>query len=80
MSPVRESLAAWFERWGGFVVRHPWLTLLPALAVTLALGSRLPSLEVDTTVEGFLHADDPMMIAYDDFRSRFGRDDPIVIG
>lgn len=35
---------------------------------------------MDTTTEGFLHDDDPILIAYNDFRARFGRDDAIIIG
>jgi len=77
---LREVVASGFGRWGAFVARHPWPVLIVALTVCGAFASRLPHVELDTTVEAFLHADDPTLVAYDDFRARFGRDDPIIIG
>lgn len=77
---MREGFARLFGRWGATVVARPWPVLLIALVTVAALGSRIPELEVDTSTEGFLRADDPTLVTYDRFRERFGRDDFIVIG
>ncbi|MEA2018248.1 MAG: RND transporter, partial [Campylobacterota bacterium] len=36
-------------------------------------------LVVDTSTEGFLHKEDKLRIAYDDFRNQFGRDEKVLI-
>jgi predicted RND superfamily exporter protein len=37
-------------------------------------------LEIDTSMESFLHEDDPTMLVYDQFRDQFGRDGDIIVG
>jgi predicted RND superfamily exporter protein len=49
------------------------------LLVTLALGSQLRKLEVETSTETLLHEDDPARVVYDAFRRQFGREEVIVI-
>jgi predicted RND superfamily exporter protein len=34
---------------------------------------------VDTSTEGFLHHNDPALLAYNDFRDQFGRDEAVII-
>jgi predicted RND superfamily exporter protein len=77
---MNSSVSKQFERWARFVAGRPWSILMLALLVIGGFASRIPQIVVDTSVEGFLHADDPTMVAYDDFRERFGRDDSIVVG
>jgi hypothetical protein len=74
------SIADLFENWARIVTRRPWLVLVLAFAIVAGFASRIPLIVVDTSTEGFLHRDDPIMVAYDDFRAKFGRDDSIVIG
>jgi predicted RND superfamily exporter protein len=54
--------------------------LFAAFAVVAAFGVQIPNIVVDTTTEGFLREDDPILAVYDDFRARFGRDDSIILG
>ena len=76
---IRERIAEGFERWGRLMVRRRWLAIASMLALAVGLGAQLPHLDVDNSVEAFLHADDPELIHYNEFRDRFGRDDVTVI-
>lgn len=48
--------------------------------MTGALWTQLPHVGLDTSMEGFLHPDDPALIGYNEFRDQFGRDEVIIIG
>jgi predicted RND superfamily exporter protein len=77
--PIRERIAVGFERWGRLVVRRRWLVIALMLALAASLSAQLPRLHIDNSVEAFLHADDPNLIHYNEFRDHFGRDDVTVI-
>ena len=49
------------------------------LASVAAFAYQIPNITVNTTMEGFLHEDDPSLIAYEAFKDQFGRDQLIVI-
>ena len=53
--------------------RLPLLVLL--LLFTGFSMSQLRHLGIDTSNEGFLHDDDPILLTYNEFRDQFGRDD-----
>jgi predicted RND superfamily exporter protein len=76
---IRERIGEGFERWGRLVARHRWLTIVCMLTLTVGLGAQLVRLEVDNSVEAFLHDDDPSLIHYNEFRDQFGRDDVTVV-
>jgi predicted RND superfamily exporter protein len=76
---MKDRIEAGFERWGRLLVRYRWLVIAATLALTLGLGSQLPRLAMDNSVEGFLHDDDPTLIRYNEFRDQFGRDDVTII-
>ncbi|MCP4906389.1 MAG: MMPL family transporter [bacterium] len=69
----------YFEAWGYFVVRHRWPASIFSIFVTLWLVSFLPSLTIDNSTESFLRVDDPAVLAYNEFREQFGRDDRIIV-
>jgi predicted RND superfamily exporter protein len=77
------ALRAWIEdslaRWGRVAARRPWPAIALLLLVTLALGSQLGKLEVETSTETLLHEDDPARVVYDAFRRQFGREEVIII-
>lgn len=77
---MRQKISRLFERWGRWVASRPYWVLAFVGAVVLGLGAQIPRVVIDTTTEGFLRADDPILAVYDDFRARFGRDDAIVLG
>jgi len=49
------------------------------LSVAAGLASQMPKLTTATSNESFLHSDDPILLAYNDFRDQFGRDELIII-
>lgn len=76
---MRRLVSLQFERWGRWVCRHPVVVLLAAAVAIGALGVQIPRIVLDTTTEGFLREDDPILRVYDEFRARFGRDDAIIL-
>lgn len=77
---VQQRILDQFERWGRWVVLRPYRVLVAAAVVTAGFAAQTPGIVLDTTTEGFLRADDPVLAVYDDFRARFGRDDAIIVG
>ena len=77
---MERTVSKWFERWARIVAHRPWPVLLAALAVVAFFAGQIPNIVVDTSTEGFLHSNDPILVAYDDFRERFGRDDSVILG
>jgi predicted RND superfamily exporter protein len=76
---VRERIEHGLARWGHRAYRRAWPTIAAVALGVGALVTQLPKIELDTSTEGFLHADDPIRVAYDAFREQFGRDDRILI-
>jgi hypothetical protein len=62
-----------------FVVRRPWWVIAASLLSVALLASQLPHVRFDASTEGFLHHDDPGLLAYNAFRAQFGRDDMVVL-
>lgn len=68
-----------FIRLGRLLSAWPKTALALILLELLALGSQLPKLEIDTSVERFLRPDSKAIKDYDKFRKEFGRDEFFVI-
>jgi predicted RND superfamily exporter protein len=79
MSKYHDRLERGFEHLAYGICHHPWLTILGMLALTAALAYGIQFIQSDTSNEAFLHKDDPILLAYEDFRDQFGRDDFIII-
>jgi predicted RND superfamily exporter protein len=80
MTNFRERVASHFERWSDYLFYHNKRVIAVCLLLMIGFASQMPSLRVDTTIEGFLEKDNPAMVIYDQFRDQFGRDDRIIIG
>ena len=76
---IRARIESRFEAWGHFVVAHPLPILIASAALALFCAAGLSRIWLDVTFESFLHPDDPVLVAYDDFRAQFGRDERIVV-
>jgi len=76
---IRRKIERSFEGLGFWISEHPWKVLLACLALTGALGSQLPWLNFDTSIDGFLKPTDPLRVNYDHFREDFGRDEMILV-
>ena len=68
-----EALARW-------IVRHPLLTVMANLAVTLALGVYALRIRIESSLESVLPAGDPEVTYYENVRKTFGSDDVAVVG
>ena len=58
--------------------KHPIITLVIAVALSLTFLSHAPQVKLDTSTEGFLHPDDPYLVQYNKFRNEFGREEMII--
>ena len=75
MNDIRDRIEHNFGEWGKIVTAHPWKVIASFILFCSALFSQLGHLEIDTSNEAFLHKDNPIRLAYDDFRHQFGRDE-----
>jgi predicted RND superfamily exporter protein len=79
MSAIRTRIEKWFEHLAQTIYRHRILTIIIILALSGLLIFQLPKITFDTSTEGFLHDDDPALLAYNAFRDQFGRDEVAII-
>ena len=67
------------EVMGEKITQNPVKVIFAALLVSFALISNLPKITIDTSTEGFLHADDPALVRYEKFKEQFGQDEKIMV-
>ena len=79
MKNLRNRIEAWFETYAHVIYRNRIKTIVIMLVLTAAMISQIPKITIDTSTEGFLHTDDPELVAYNNFRDQFGRDEVIII-
>jgi predicted RND superfamily exporter protein len=76
---MQKKLAALMHRLGAFIHDNPLKVVLVLVVLLLFPIFHLPQLKMDTSTEGFMHPDDPVLITYNKFREQFGRDERIVV-
>jgi len=64
---------------GAWIHDNPLKVLLVVVLMLAFPISHLPQMKMDTSTEGFMHDDDPVLLTYNDFRAEFGRDERIVL-
>lgn len=79
MNQIKANLDQWFFNWGRFVYRFKTQCLIVSVALFFGLLSQISNISVDTSSEGFLHPDDPILTDYQAFRDQYGREEFIVI-
>jgi predicted RND superfamily exporter protein len=79
MSEFRQKIEKGFETFTHLIYRWRWVVLLLTLSVAAGLASQMPKLTSATSNESFLRSDDPILLAYNNFRDQFGRDELIII-
>ncbi|MBF0589823.1 MAG: MMPL family transporter [Magnetococcales bacterium] len=79
MTRLKHWMETRFFALGMGIAQHPLITLLLVGIVSALLIAPLPRLTIDTSNEGFFSPDDPALVAYDDFRDRFGKDDELMV-
>ncbi len=75
----RQRIEKGFASFGSLIYHHRWKTLLLIVLMVAGLASQLPKLVLDTSTEGFLHSEDPALLAYNEFREQFGRDELVLL-
>jgi hypothetical protein len=63
-----------------FSLDHPWIVMAAILILVALLGSRIPSINIDTDPENMLPADQPQRVLHDVIKERFNLHDMIVVG
>jgi predicted RND superfamily exporter protein len=76
---LRKRIEDRFENWGRVSARKRWPIIGAMVVLALVLGAQLPRIEIDTSNESFLRADDPTRVVYSAFRERFGNDQLLII-
>jgi len=66
-------------RFGGFVHDNPFKILLLVVLLLAFPIAHVPKIKMDTSTEGFMHEDDPVLLTYNKFREQFGRDERIIL-
>ncbi|MFQ5427330.1 MAG: Fis family transcriptional regulator, partial [Gaiellales bacterium] len=76
---LHDRIETGFEAWGRLMVRRRIVVIALVFGMTGWLGSWLPALRVDNSIESFLHPDDPARSRYDAFREQFGQDEALLV-
>ncbi|VAX18187.1 Exporter protein, RND family, partial [hydrothermal vent metagenome] len=79
MEKIRDRIEARFEQWARWVFENRYKTFVFMMVAIGILLSNLPQITIDTSTEGFLRDDDPALLAYNDFRDQFGRDEMVIV-
>ncbi len=79
MANIRIRIEKWFEGFALRIYRHRKKTIAILLVVIAAMISPIANITIDTSIEGFMHDDDPALLAYNAFRDQFGRDEVVII-
>ncbi len=77
---MHQRLENWFAIFGEFISNNPFKVILFILILIAFPISQAPKIKTDTSNEGFMHENDPMLVEYRAFKKQFGRDERIVIG
>ncbi len=78
MQNLRSRIEHSFEKLSRFIFQNKWIVLIVSLGLVAIQAVQLPHVVVDTSTEAFFFDDDPEMVAYDQFREQFGRDEIVV--
>ena len=79
MKQLRTRIEAAYGRWANWTFAKAWWLIALMVVLFAALASGMQNARLDTSTEGFLHADDPMRVAYKEFKQEFGQDDRILV-
>ena len=79
MTKITKRIESLFSAQTRLIIKFRIPILLLILAMGFALASQIRFLTIDTSNEGLLHDNDPILINYNTFRDQFGRDDLLVM-
>ena len=64
---------------GAFIYDNPLKVIVVVLILLAFPLSHVPQIKMDTSTEGFMHDDDPVLLEYNTFRAQFGRDERVIV-
>jgi len=76
---MHKKLEDMMERFGAYIYDNPFKVILILLVLLAFPLSYVKEIKFDTSTEGFMHEDDPVLLTYNQFRTQFGRDERIAI-
>jgi hypothetical protein len=76
---MRNKIEALFESFAYYLFDNKYKAFISMLLFIVLLASQIPEITMDTSTEGFLHKDDPILLDYEAFRDQFGRDEMAIV-
>ena len=76
---MHKKLENLMGRFGSFIHDHPFRVFVILLLMLAFPISHVPQIKMDTSTEGFMHKNDPVLITYNNFRHQFGRDERVLL-
>ncbi|SFV51869.1 membrane protein, putative [hydrothermal vent metagenome] len=77
---MHNRLESLMEKFGSFIHDNPFKVILVLILLLAFPISHISQIKMDTSTEGFMHDDDPVLLTYNKFREQFGRDERVVLG
>lgn len=79
MNNIRNRIELQFAAFARKIYHHRFKTIFLMMIAIGSLLSQLPTIQIDTSTESFLHKTDPALLTYNDFRDQFGRDEVVIV-
>ena len=79
MKNIINQINYFFEKLHLRLKRYQYLILFFISIMTVFLGSGINRIVIDESIEAYLREDDPVKVAYDNFRSHFGSDEYVYV-
>ncbi len=76
---MHNKLENLMRKMGAFIYDNPFKVIVVVLILLAFPLSHVPQIKMDTSTEGFMHDDDPVLLEYNAFRAQFGRDERVIV-
>jgi len=76
---MHKKLEILMGRFGDYLAHNPFKVIAIVLLLLAIPISHVPQIKMDTSTEGFMHPEDPVLLEYNEFRAQFGRDERVVL-
>lgn len=78
-SEIHKRLEDLMRKFGSFVHDNPFKVILVLVLLLAFPISHVPQIKMDTSTEGFMHDNDPVLLTYNEFRNQFGHDERVAL-
>ena len=76
---AREEQTPWLEAWLGRLIRRRGILAIVVAAIVVVASTASVKLRIQNDLEAFFVAGDPVMVAWHEFRARFGTDEVVLL-